>query len=231
MEPYAEPINRWGGPTLKRDTSKTAAYKEMQNIGHSSAFRVGRPMRPNPSGRNLRTVWEFRTTPFPTYKVNGKEIDHFAVFPEALPRKCILAATPPKCCAECGAPWARVLENKGKQVTEAMKIAGCDKKGFYHGTEMKDYDEAQAQKPSEAKKSILRSMGNVLETIGWRPTCSCNAETKPSIVLDPFAGAGTVGKVTKELGRKAILIDISEEYCELARKRVEAVPKPMELET
>ncbi|GAI15959.1 unnamed protein product, partial [marine sediment metagenome] len=30
-------------------------------------------------------------------------------------------------------------------------------------------------------------------------------------------------------GRKAILIDISEEYCDQARKRVEAVPIPMEL--
>ncbi|GAH55826.1 unnamed protein product, partial [marine sediment metagenome] len=64
-EEYTEPMNRWGGETLKRDTSKTAAYKEMQNIGYSSAFRVGRPMRPDPSGRNIRSVWEFPTKSYP----------------------------------------------------------------------------------------------------------------------------------------------------------------------
>ena len=42
------------------------------------------------------------------------------------------------------------------------------------------------------------------------------------VVLDPFAGSGTVGVACKRLNRRYILIDNSEEYCELARKRIEA---------
>ena len=40
------------------------------------------------------------------------------------------------------------------------------------------------------------------------------------IVLDPFVGSGTTAKMAALNDRKYIGIDISEEYCELARKRV-----------
>ncbi len=40
------------------------------------------------------------------------------------------------------------------------------------------------------------------------------------IVLDPFSGSGTTAKMAKETNRKFIGIDCSEEYCEIARKRL-----------
>jgi site-specific DNA-methyltransferase (cytosine-N4-specific) len=40
------------------------------------------------------------------------------------------------------------------------------------------------------------------------------------VVLDPFGGSGTVGEVAEVLGRNWILLELSPEYAELARKRV-----------
>lgn len=39
-------------------------------------------------------------------------------------------------------------------------------------------------------------------------------------VLDPFGGSGTVAKVARSLNRNWILIDVSEEYCDIARERL-----------
>ena len=62
-------------------------------------------------------------------------------------------------------------------------------------------------------------LNKLTETTGWEPTCGCGAETRPCVVLDCFAGAGTVGLVADRLQRDAVLIEISAEYAEMARAR------------
>ena len=53
----------------------------------------------NPLGKNARNVWTINPIPNPI---------HHATFPYDLAEKCVLASTPPMCCADCGAPFARV---------------------------------------------------------------------------------------------------------------------------
>jgi len=49
------------------------------------------------------------------------------------------------------------------------------------------------------------------------------------IVLDPFNGVGTTTLVARKLNRPYIGIDISEKYCEMARKRIEEYETQPEL--
>jgi modification methylase len=46
------------------------------------------------------------------------------------------------------------------------------------------------------------------------------SSTNAGIVLDPFMGSGTTAVAAKSLGRDYIGVDISEEYCNMARTRI-----------
>jgi len=40
-------------------------------------------------------------------------------------------------------------------------------------------------------------------------------------ILDPFAGSGTTGRAAKDFGKKAVLIECDEHYCEIAARRLQ----------
>ena len=136
----------------------------------------------NPSGRNRRTVWTIATEPFPG--------SHFATFPQALVKPCLLAGSSDKgVCPRCGAPWERVVE-KEFTATSAGR-ANITGQEFYNGWE-----------------GVPRG-SNSVTTLGWRATCACDAgDPVPAVVLDPFAGSGTVGLVAKNYGRRFVGLDL-----------------------
>jgi len=72
LEPYTKPLNRWAGDNLKATGISEWSNKTGQNIYRD------RNMRPNPLGKNKRTVWSINTSSTP------EEQSNFAVYPEEL---------------------------------------------------------------------------------------------------------------------------------------------------
>jgi DNA modification methylase len=57
------------------------------------------------------------------------------------------------------------------------------------------------------------------ETDKWEKKCDCKTDkVKPCLVLDPFNGSGTTGRVSSINKRRYVGIDISEEYLKTARE-------------
>ena len=159
--------------------------------GDDSRKRTG-----NPTGesRNLRSVWTMATQPFPDA--------HFATFPEELAKRCILAGTSERgYCAECGAPWERVVESE------------------FQKTQINNFAPEHRGINIETRMDIRERGINHTTTLGWQPTCPHNAPTKQGVVLDPFCGSGTTVKAAKDCGRKGIGLDLKLDYLKMAQWR------------
>lgn len=50
----------------------------------------------------------------------------------------------------------------------------------------------------------------------WEKLYLRGSVSKTDVVFDPFAGSGLTGIIAKSKGRKAVLIELSREYCEIA---------------
>ncbi len=55
----------------------------------------------------------------------------------------------------------------------------------------------------------------------WAPICSCREALVACTVLDPFCGSGTVGVVALRHRREFVGIELSPEYVEMAKGRIE----------
>jgi len=124
--------------------------------------------------------------------------------PTAIVEPCIKAGTSEKgCCTECGAPWVRVSE------TEHINPGNRSTNG------------PRSRERRHETVGFAQRLERSTSTVDWHPTCDCGAaDPVPCTVLDPFAGAGTVGLVADRLGRDAILIELNPEYADMARERI-----------
>ena len=87
------------------------------------------------------------------------------------------------------------------------------------GKHRKDVWIGSLTKPSEKKcgKHPTQKPEYLLEKIVLAST------EKGQIILDPFCGSGTTGVEAVRFGRKFIGIDLSEEYLQITKKRLEAI--------
>lgn len=207
-----------------KQSGRNSRMKKDQDPGHQTPGRIHAKQNRSFSAavnglvtnRNLRSVWKI-----PTRAYRGA---HFATFPPALVRPIIKAASPLRCCRGCGAPFAPVVK-RGEADRAQQRACGGDSNGEYFGTATKEFALHGAQNASAVKARILAGMV-AKEVIGYRPTCSCPDTGDfgvPAVILDPFAGSGTVGEVGQELGRAVILIEISAAYVPLIRRRCEVM--------
>ena len=149
----------------------------------------------SPTGKNRRSVWRLASTPY-----SGA---HFATMPRTLAGLCIKAGTSEKGrCSECGSQWSRV--------TKREKVVRSRPNDYVKRT-------GAAGTGNSCSNSVA---GVAVETLGWEPTCKCDAPVVPCVVLDPFAGSGTTVSVAASLGRDGIGIELNADYVELARKRI-----------
>jgi len=161
--------------------------------------------REHPSGKNPGDLLVIPTKGLPEA--------HYAVFPEELTTE-LLKPHASKICKKCGLPKKKIVEAVGEVITESMKYAGCNKKGDYKGENRKNYTFHLAQ-----NRRILKKMGQLERVVGYKE-CDCGAGYKNKIVLDPFAGRGTVGKVAKKSGMDDLLFDINPKNIKIAKRYI-----------
>ena len=87
------------------------------------------------------------------------------------------------------------------------------------GKQMKDVWTGSLTKPSEKVegKHPTQKPEYLLERIILAST------EEEQVIVDPFCGSGTTGVEAVRYGRKFIGIDVSEEYMEISKKRLEKV--------
>jgi DNA modification methylase len=148
--------------------------------------------------RNMRNFWLLGPEPFAQA--------HFATFPTEIPRRCISVGTSERgCCADCQAPWRRVVEKSG----------GTTGKGWH------DHKADITNGMSQVYRADGGDTPYTVTTTGWAPTCTCpTTATVPATVLDPFCGAATTLLVALRLGRRGLGIELNPEYIAMSHKRI-----------
>ena len=131
--------------------------------------------------------------------------------------------------AWCNHLWDDQEKGKRKDIAPSEERGECSQcgKNLVRVTEHKFYGDwrstsrAQDLIHGNVKNRDAWSRGQYSppQTLGWEPTCACAAPTRANLVLDPFFGSGTVGKVAERLGRRWIGLELSDQYIAIAQRR------------
>lgn len=171
--------------------------------GGASAGSPG-PRQGHRLGRLPGSVWEVATQPFTA--PDHLAVDHYAAMPPAMVRRIILGWSPSGICTACGEGRRPVV----------------DRPGLLGG------DNNPASRDGSRRRSTMDGGSEEWAARIARPdritgyACACKtatAPTRPALVVDPFGGTGTTAMVADVLGRTGVSVDLSADYCRLARWR------------
>lgn len=181
-----------------------------------------------------KTVYD---DPIDVWKIShDRNEDHPAPFPEELVERALVAGCPPAVCTECGEARERKVEKAMTQLNEerpqarramkkfeesdlteehvkAIRAVGISDAG--KGQEVQNGSGRNAEQMVELAEEAKEVLGGyfreftfpVETTAGWSE-CDCEADTRPGIVLDPFAGSGTTVEVTESMGVSGVGVDL-----------------------
>lgn len=164
---------------------------------HGGNYGATNPDMFNPLGKLPGSVWTIPTEglQLPAHL----RVDHFAAFPSEWPRRLILGWCPNGICLRCG---------QGRR-------PAVDK-------ELEHINDTSMARSRESDGTNVTSVARTVATItGYRCGCpSSDAPTRPAVVLDPFGGTGTTAMVARALGHTGVSLDLSRDYCRVAKWRV-----------
>lgn len=176
---------------------------------------------PHAAGALPGSVWSIATAPL---NVPAElEVDHHAAFPPELAARLVLGWSPREVCSACGEGRRPVVDRTLLDVNDGSR-----------GETSRAQADARRSSPGRVRAMSRGASENVI--IGY--SCACpdgSAAALPSVVLDPFGGTGTTALVASVLGRVGISVDLSLDYCRIARwrtsdpgerARVIGAPKP-----
>ncbi len=186
-----------------RRITKAAQYKTQSDKGVAKVDNWKLNLARATLGRNKRTVWTIPTQAFPEA--------HFATFPEKLVEPMVLSGCPEFVCKKCGKGRVKVIQRELPPEKVYTKTRGCD--------------------DSKVRPNIYKNKGSGQKVQNWLnehpPTfkgytdCGCNAGWRHGIILDMFGGAMTTALVAYRNRRDYVMIELSETYIKMGKKRLE----------
>lgn len=226
FEPYTEPLNRRGGSSLKANGNSNWGNGTGQDTYRD------RSMRPNPLGRNKRTVWDIPEETFAVdvhgevIEITTSELEYILQnrTREAKGSVWDIVTKPSKESHYASYPQELIETPISASCPEFVcKKCGVPRVKIYKSEPMiikrSDYGEKSGNRTA-CSGTMLEL--NKKEAIGYAK-CNCGASFAPGIVLDMFIGSGTTAITAKELGRSFIGCELNPDYIKRAQGRIERI--------
>jgi DNA methylase len=157
-------------------------------------------------------------------------VDHYAAYPPELCRRIILGWSPAGICIECGEGRRPVSEERAGATPDLTQRSTA------HYNTARRYGARNGGNDGFDRLAAKMRRGVRPIITGYACACSnATAPTSPSLVADPFGGSGTTAVTASVLGRIGVTVELSADYCRLARWRTTdpgeraralGVPKP-----
>jgi hypothetical protein len=211
------PNQPWGIRTLGRVDPSRGDHGQPDKVRDTT----------NPLGKLPGSVWTIPTQPLTVPPELG--IEHFAAFPMEWPRRIVTGWSPREVCMACGEgrrPVADVTRTPrdaiaalslGKQDPRA-KLQDRHTRAWITSTRDVTGYACDCPEPTPCPDHLSEPAWNckACDTAALNRSA---APATPGVVLDPFGGTGTTALVAHALGRHGISVDMSADYCRLARWR------------